>query len=433
MKEKYCLISACGKTTFVKNLLQNHKIQIQPNIDRVVWLYKRWQPLYSVIKRLVLPEVEFVRGIPSDLDDDDYFDPSINNLLILDDLFSEAGKDKRITDLFTEGSHHRSLSVISINQNLFGNKDISQRRNSHFIILFKNPVDKLSVMTLARQMYPGHSEKFMTAFEKATKQPYGHLIVDLKPFTPEGQRLKYVTPTSSSTNQNTEWQNSTHREPIKEEVVPPAIHSSVSVQTVDTEETMDKGQACDDCGQLFDTVHDVQRHIKNGRCPENGKPTKRMREDSEDEEPAPKWRKLAEDENGSDGYEMLWKRAKVRGEGKYNKLYDKYVSDGETPKDAKQLAEERMESHDRRNFEELYSDLLESYLFPLRTNTLHQKIVAEIDTLRMKGISLLTAIRRVLRKYRPKFNDVFDEFSGDESNSDDEDSETEDSDSDDGE
>ena len=220
--------------------------------------------------------MEFVRGIPADLDDDEFFDPSINNLLILDDLFSETGKDERITDLFTEGSHHRSLSVISINQNLYGKSDISQRRNSQYIVLYKCPVDQTPVMTLARQMYPGHTQKFMTAFEKATKQPYGHLVVDLKPFTPEGQRLKYGIPKSSSTDQNTEWQIPPQWKSITEEVSP-ATCSSVGVQTVDTKAT-DKGRACDDCGQLFDTVHDVQRHIKNGRCPE--KVTERKRETS---------------------------------------------------------------------------------------------------------------------------------------------------------
>ena len=66
--------------------------------------------------------VEFVQGIPTDLDEDDYFDSKVNNLLILDDMMSVSAKDTRITELFTEGSHHRSLSVISINQNMFATK-----------------------------------------------------------------------------------------------------------------------------------------------------------------------------------------------------------------------------------------------------------------------------------------------------------------------
>jgi hypothetical protein len=125
----------------VKELLQYHSSKIQPGIQRIVWLYKRWQPLYTIIERTVIPRVEFIQGIPADLEDDEFFDPRMNNSLILDDLFSESGKDKRITDLFTEGSHHRSLSVISINQNLFmlfGTKDPTQRRNCHLLVLFTN-------------------------------------------------------------------------------------------------------------------------------------------------------------------------------------------------------------------------------------------------------------------------------------------------------
>lgn len=45
-------------------------------------------------------------------------------------------------------------------------------------------------MTLARQMYPRNAELFMKAFGKATKYPYNFLLVDLKPFTPDHERLK---------------------------------------------------------------------------------------------------------------------------------------------------------------------------------------------------------------------------------------------------
>jgi hypothetical protein len=46
-----------------------------PPLQRIVWLYKRWQPLYDEISRTVVPPVEFVRGILYDLDGDHYFDP----------------------------------------------------------------------------------------------------------------------------------------------------------------------------------------------------------------------------------------------------------------------------------------------------------------------------------------------------------------------
>ena len=54
-------------------------------------------------------------------------------------------------------------AVICIVQNLFhqgkGNRSISL--NSHYLVLFKNPRDKLQILTLAKQMYPGQTD-FLT-------------------------------------------------------------------------------------------------------------------------------------------------------------------------------------------------------------------------------------------------------------------------------
>ena len=48
---------------------------------------------------------------------------------MFDDQMIDASKDKRIVNLFTRGSHHRNLSVIYIEQNLFhqgkGSRNIS--------------------------------------------------------------------------------------------------------------------------------------------------------------------------------------------------------------------------------------------------------------------------------------------------------------------
>ena len=39
-------------------------------------------------------------------------------------------------------------------------------------------------------MYPGHSEKLLDVYQKATKVPHGSLAVDLKQSTPDVQRLQ---------------------------------------------------------------------------------------------------------------------------------------------------------------------------------------------------------------------------------------------------
>ena len=92
-----------------------------------------------------------------------------------------AGGDNRVVNLFTKGSHHRNLSVIYIVQNLFhqgkGNRSISLN-------------DKLQILTLAKQMYPGQTAWFMKQYEDAVQRPFGYLFVDLKPTTQDSCRLR---------------------------------------------------------------------------------------------------------------------------------------------------------------------------------------------------------------------------------------------------
>jgi hypothetical protein len=61
-----------------------------------------------------------------DLENDDFFDPGIQSVIILDDLMSTAAKDSRFKDLFTEGSHHRNLTTIALDQNMYFGKDPTQ-------------------------------------------------------------------------------------------------------------------------------------------------------------------------------------------------------------------------------------------------------------------------------------------------------------------
>ncbi|WAR25193.1 hypothetical protein MAR_010897 [Mya arenaria] len=306
--------TACGKTTMVKELLQNHSTNIQPNVQRIVWLYKRWQPLYSIIKETVLPRVEFVQGIPTDLEDDDFFDSRINNLLILDDLFSEAGRDKR-------------------------------------------------------------------------------------PFTQENARLKCVFSTKGNAISHV-----TGGKTINEANLQETGHSSTSTQTdniAEEPENMDKGQACDDCGQLFDTTHDVQRHVKNGWCPEHRESKKRPHEeisDSEQEEPV----------EDNEGYVKLWKVARTHNERKYDQIYNKLIDNGEESDEAKESADDRIQPYNEKGFLGLYTSLIDRYILPLRNSRLHTQIMSQVDKLISKGHSTTSAATKVIRKHRKYFEDLFD-------------------------
>jgi hypothetical protein len=62
--------------------------------------------------------------------------------------------------------------------------------NTHYIVLFKNPRNAGQVSTLARQMHRGKSKFVVEAYEDATKEPYGYLLIDLKPETDDSYRIR---------------------------------------------------------------------------------------------------------------------------------------------------------------------------------------------------------------------------------------------------
>ena len=184
-------MTGSGKTVWVQSLLQQAQTVIDQPPERIIWCYSQWQNAYTQLL-MMIPTIEFVKGIPESLENDTYLDVNIRNLIVIDDQMIEAGKDNRIVNLFTKGSHHRSLSVVYIVQNLFhqgkGNRSISL--NSHYLVLFKNPRDKLQILTLAKQMYPSETAWFIKEYEEAVRRPYGYLFVDLRPTTPDRCRLR---------------------------------------------------------------------------------------------------------------------------------------------------------------------------------------------------------------------------------------------------
>ena len=152
---------------------------------------------------VALPHIEFVKRIPTALDQDSYFDVNKRNLIVFDDNMIDASKDKRIVNLFTRGSHHRNLSVIYIVQNLFhqgkGSRSISL--NSHYLVLFKYPRDRLPILTLAI-LTPGQTDFFLNQYEEAVKRPFGYLLIDLKTTTQDNCRLRTnVLPSEEGFNQ----------------------------------------------------------------------------------------------------------------------------------------------------------------------------------------------------------------------------------------
>jgi hypothetical protein len=157
-----------------------------------VWVYGELQPAYVELARDI-PSIEFVQGFTNELYDT--FDPQMRNLLILDDQMENKAAHKRgdngVTKFFTQGSHHRNLTVVYIVQNLF-NRDASMRTislNAHYMVLFKNPRDATQIRTLGQQMYPDNPRMLVEAYRDATSQPYGYLLLNLRPDACDALRI----------------------------------------------------------------------------------------------------------------------------------------------------------------------------------------------------------------------------------------------------
>ena len=138
------------------------------------------------------------------MEQDSYFDVNKQNLIVFNDQMIDTSRNNRIVNLFTRGSHHRNLRVIYIVQNIFhqgkGRPRISL--NSHYLVLFKNPRDKLQILTLAKQMYPGQTDLFLNQYEEVVKRSFGYLLIDLKTTTQDNCRLRTnVLPSEEGFNQ----------------------------------------------------------------------------------------------------------------------------------------------------------------------------------------------------------------------------------------
>ena len=191
-----CIVAgptSSGKTILIRRILKHHKllINIADESIRVMWCYGQWQDLYNEL----IPdnEIRYFPGLPSESEIND-LKPQI---IVIDDLMTELGNNKNLSNLFTKGSHHLNISVIFIAQNVFhqGTQMRTVSLNSHYALLMKNPRDKAQIKHLARQLYPENTKFLHEAYNDATEQPFGYLKIDLKQDTPNMLRVQAkITP-----------------------------------------------------------------------------------------------------------------------------------------------------------------------------------------------------------------------------------------------
>ena len=145
--------SGCGKTVFTEKLvLDNPELFDHHHAPVPVhYCYGAWQDRFQTMQD---HGVHFHEGIPDTLDP--WFPHRREGILVLDDLMDEGSNDKRVLDLFTKHSHHQSVTVLSLCQDMFpvGKYAKSISRNAHYIVAFKNPRDQLAVRNVLLQSFP---------------------------------------------------------------------------------------------------------------------------------------------------------------------------------------------------------------------------------------------------------------------------------------
>jgi ABC-type dipeptide/oligopeptide/nickel transport system ATPase component len=181
LKACFCLQisgpSGSGKTVWVKKFLENLPQMINRNVDQIMYCYGEYQPIFDEIRQN-MPEIQFYEGFP---DVEGITDPSFHTLMIIDDLQNELLDNLELANLFTKGSHHRSISVIFLQQALFNKGKFSRlcSLNCHYMVVFKSPRDQTVISTLA-----------LEAYKDATEKAYSYLLIDLHPQTEDKYRLR---------------------------------------------------------------------------------------------------------------------------------------------------------------------------------------------------------------------------------------------------
>ena len=353
-------------------------------------------------------------------------------LIVLDDLMFEAANSRQVCELYTKGSHHRRLSVICIMQNLYygskENRTISL--NTQYLALFKNPRDQQQIMVLGRQMFPHNPKYLVEEYRKATTRPYGYLLVDLTQNAVEGSRLRTELFRKEISKSARWWiaddsnardmfpysfiagnaEGSSVPEHIIENTEQP---ESLRKKTEGGEDLYSSSDSllgmpsCDECGLVFDSHHDVQRHVRNW-CPEKPPQIKVERE---------------EDVSVNAAFTRFLNDARKGNEKEWEEMVRKYMDDGMDEAEARSKGDDKISAEDKRSFFALYRNFLLNDI-QIQQNPVHKEIIQDIRKRIESGEDESEAVESVTSRKRQRFESLFDQASDNEDDDDDDDDES---------
>ena len=171
--------SGSGKTVFIIDMLQMKTFQ--PRFDRIVYFYKHFQAIYDTMMQSIAG-IEFFQGVDFELTEKLPADGT-KYLVIFDDSIETLSKSEKFNEIATTG-RHQNLNCVYIKHNLFHKKTgrDAELQTTH-LVLFKSPRDVQQIDILGRPL--GLGKQLKQWYDDATQEPYGHLMIDLRPSTPD--------------------------------------------------------------------------------------------------------------------------------------------------------------------------------------------------------------------------------------------------------
>lgn len=172
--------SGSGKTELIFKMLGGYTFY--PRYEKILYFYKEYQTVFNEVQKK-MPSIQFVRYAGFEITHE-----LSNCLLVYDDSCEEIFNDYEFVKIATSG-RHRQLHVIYVKHNLFHQSKWSRTidLNTTHIVLFKSLRDIQQIEYLGKQL--NCLQLIKDAYKTATKDPYGHLIIDLDPKTTQGLRF----------------------------------------------------------------------------------------------------------------------------------------------------------------------------------------------------------------------------------------------------
>ena len=159
---------------------------------------------------------------------------------------------------------------------------------------------------------------------------------------------------------------------------------------------MDKSQwSCIDCGIIFASTMDLQKHIKRG-CPENHEtPMKRLCDENTDEP-------------NESGWDNIVQRVYRKYDDQYSEKVESYEKEGYSEVESRQKATEDLFWKYRNGIVKSYANILTT-VHHLKRSMIHQEVMEEIQTLMCeKHYRFVQALKIVLRRNSSLFDELID-------------------------